>query len=235
MKNIKLSILPLFVSALLATSCDAISINNKNNDNDNNNNNNKEVDQTIFEENKRDALYQYGKNTGYEISFSVTDTSQSEDAKHYISGYKGNLIWKMEYDTLYTAYELVDNGSCTMYSYNYELERWSVMGEGNNSNVFENAGFNSSVNRLYSTNQYVKYEGFVEEGTGTYLDRTIHKYNYFQDFGSTTVNYEFYVEEQFGLTCYSKITYNRQDGAYYQEMSVTAIKVGDEVTLPAVH
>ncbi|MBO4703789.1 MAG: hypothetical protein J5617_03065, partial [Bacilli bacterium] len=104
---------------------DETSQNAGDNSNDNVNSNNQGDDDSIFDKTESiDKLMAYGKDTGFEIVTVGSESDGTADSS-FTLGMKGNVWWIMD-EGYGSAYRL-ENGVCSMLTYDGTTQTWSVL------------------------------------------------------------------------------------------------------------
>ena len=185
-------------------------------------------DDSIFDKTESlEKLMAFGKNTGFEIKTSGSE-SGSASAAVSILGMKGNVWWVMDDEGYGTAYRL-DNGVCSSLTYDSSSQTWSVLianvGESQYTEMFA-----SLANYLYKANTYFANEGFESDGSSVYAGRNVLKYKYHRAVATVSVDNEYYVDQELGITIYQYAATTSDGEISWAKIETTSFKTGNDVT-----
>ena len=189
--------------------------------------NNQGDDDSIFDKTESiDKLMAYGKDTGFEI---VTVGSESDGTANssFTFGMKGNVWWIMD-EGYGTAYRL-ENDVCSMLTYDGTTQTWSVLIANVGETQFKEM-FASETDYLYKSNNYFANEGFVSNGSGKYAGRDVLKYKYHRAVGTVSVDHEYYVDKDLGISIYQYAATTSDGDTSWAKLETTSFKTGNEVT-----
>ena len=188
-------------------------------------------DDSIFDQTESvDKLMAYGKETGFEIVTNAS-TSDSEGSETTLA-MKGNIWWTLDEDGSGTGYRL-ENGVCSMLTYDNSNQSWSVLINNVGETQFVEM-FSSVSSYLYSANEYFANEGFTANGSGKYAGRDILKFKYHRAVATVSINHEYYVEKDLGITIYNYADTTTSDGTSWAKLETTSFKTGSQVVAPVV-
>ena len=196
---------------------------------DNSNGNNQgSDDDAIFDKTESiDKLMAYGKDTGFEIVTSSSE-SDSASASSFTLGMKGNVWWTLDGEGYGSAYRL-EGSTCSMLSYDDATQTWSVLVANVGETQYVEM-FNSVTSYLYTANEYFANEGFVSNGSGKYAGRDVLKYKYHRAIGTYSADHEYYVDKDLGITIYNSLTTTSDGETSWAKVETTSFKTGSAVT-----
>ena len=172
-----------------------------------------------------DKLMAFGKDTGFEI---VTVGSESDGTANssFTLGMKGNVWWIMAED-YGSAYRL-ENGVCSMLTYDGTTQTWSVLIANVGETQFKEM-FASETDYLYKANTYFANEGFASNGSGKYAGRDVLKYKYHRAVGTVSVDHEYYVDKDLGISLYQYGATTSDGDTSWAKLETTSFKTGNDV------
>ena len=189
--------------------------------------NNQGDDDSIFDKTESvDKLMAYGKDTGFEI-VTVGSESDGTAISSFTFGMKGNVWWIMD-EGYGTAYRL-ENDVCSMLTYDGTTQTWSVLIANVGETQFKEM-FASETDYLYKANTYFANEGFVSNGSGKYAGRDVLKYKYHRAVGTVSVDHEYYVDKDLGISIYQYAATTSDGDTSWAKLETTSFKTGNEVT-----
>ena len=183
-------------------------------------------DDSIFDKTESiDKLMAYGKDTGFEI---VTVGSESDGTANtsFTLGMKGNVWWIMD-EGYGSAYRL-ENGVCSMLTYDGTTQTWSVLIANVGETQFKEM-FASETDYLYKANTYFANEGFASNGSGKYAGRDVLKYKYHRAVGTVSVDHEYYVDKDLGISIYQYAATTSDGDTSWAKLETTSFKTGNDV------
>lgn len=201
--------------------------NDGDNSNGNVNSNNQGDDDSIFDKTESvDKLMAYGKDTGFEI---VTVGSESDGTANtsFTLGMKGNVWWIMDDEGYGSGYRL-ENGVCSMLTYDGTTQTWSVLIANVGETQFKEM-FASETDYLYKANTYFANEGFASNGSGKYAGRDVLKYKYHRAVGTVSVDHEYYVDKDLGISIYQYAATTSDGDTSWAKLETTSFKTGNDV------
>ena len=189
--------------------------------------NNQGDDDSIFDKTESiDKLMEFGKNTGFEIVTVGSESDGTADSS-FTLGMKGNVWWIMD-EGYGSAYRL-ENGVCSMLTYDGTTQTWSVLIANVGETQFKEM-FASETDYLYKSNNYFANEGFVSNGSGKYAGRDVLKYKYHRAVGTVSVDHEYYVDKDLGISIYQYAATTSDGDTSWAKLETTSFKTGNEVT-----
>ena len=183
-------------------------------------------DDSIFDKTESiDKLMAYGKDTGFEI---VTVGSESDGTANtsFTLGMKGNVWWIMD-EGYGSAYRL-ENGVCSMLTYDGTTQTWSVLIANVGETQFKEM-FASETDYLYKADTYFANEGFASNGSGKYAGRDVLKYKYHRAVGTVSVDHEYYVDKDLGISIYQYAATTSDGDTSWAKLETTSFKTGNDV------
>ena len=197
------------------------------NSNGNVNSTNQGDDDSIFDKTESiDKLMAYGKDTGFEIVTVGSESDGTADSS-FTLGMKGNVWWIMAED-YGSAYRL-ENGVCSMLTYDGTTQTWSVLIANVGETQFKEM-FASETDYLYKSNNYFANEGFASNGSGKYAGRDVLKYKYHRAVGTVSVDHEYYVDKDLGISIYQYAATTSDGDTSWAKLETTSFKTGNEVS-----
>lgn len=201
--------------------------NSDDNSNGNGVSNNQGDDDSIFDKTESiDKLMAYGKDTGFEIVTVGSESDGTADSS-FTLGMKGNVWWIMD-EGYGSAYRL-ENGVCSMLTYDGTTQTWSVLIANVGETQFKEM-FASETDYLYKSNNYFANEGFVSNGSGKYAGRDVLKYKYHRAVGTVSVDHEYYVDKDLGISIYQYAATTSDGDTSWAKLETTSFKTGNEVS-----
>ena len=201
--------------------------NSDDNSNGNGVSNNQGDDDSIFDKTESiDKLMAYGKDTGFEIVTVGSESDGTADSS-FTLGMKGNVWWIMD-EGYGSAYRL-ENGVCSMLTYDGTTQTWSVLIANVGETQFKEM-FASETDYLYKSNNYFANEGFASNGSGKYAGRDVLKYKYHRAVGTVSVDHEYYVDKVLGISIYQYAATTSDGDTSWAKLETTSFKTGNEVT-----
>ena len=201
--------------------------NSDDNSNGNGVSNNQGDDDSIFDKTESiDKLMAYGKDTGFEI-VTVGSESDGTAISSFTFGMKGNVWWIMD-EGYGSAYRL-ENGVCSMLTYDGTTQTWSVLIANVGETQFKEM-FASETDYLYKANTYFANEGFASNGSGKYAGRDVLKYKYHRAVGTVSVDHEYYVDKDLGISLYQYAATTSDGDTSWAKLETTSFKTGNEVS-----
>ena len=189
--------------------------------------NNQGDDDSIFDKTESiDKLMAYGKDTGFEIVTVGSESDGTADSS-FTLGMKGNVWWIMD-EGYGSAYRL-ENGVCSMLTYDGTTQTWSVLIANVGETQFKEM-FASETDYLYKSNNYFANEGFVSNGSGKYAGRDVLKYKYHRAVGTVSVDHEYYVDKDLGISIYQYAATTSDGDTSWAKLETTSFKTGNEVS-----
>ena len=173
-----------------------------------------------------DKLMAFGKDTGFEI-VTVGSESDGTAGSSFTLGMKGNVWWIMD-EGYGSAYRL-ENGVCSMLTYDGTTQTWSVLIANVGETQFKEM-FASETDYLYKANTYFANEGFASNGSGKYAGRDVLKYKYHRAVGTVSVDHEYYVDKDLGISIYQYAATTSDGDTSWAKLETTSFKTGNEVT-----
>ena len=177
-----------------------------------------------------DKLMAFGKDTGFEI-VTVGSESDGTAISSFTLGMKGNVWWIMAED-YGSAYRL-ENGVCSMLTYDGTTQTWSVLIANVGETQFKEM-FASETDYLYKANNYFANEGFASNGSGKYAGRDVLKYKYHFAVGTTSIDHEYYVDKDLGISLYQYAATTSDGDTSWAKIETTSFKTGNDVTAISV-
>ena len=188
--------------------------------------NNQGDDDSIFDKTESvDKLMAYGKDTGFEI-VTVGSESDGTAISSFTFGMKGNVWWIMD-EGYGSAYRL-ENGVCSMLTYDGTTQTWSVLIANVGETQFKEM-FASETDYLYKANTYFANEGFTSNGSGKYAGRDVLKYKYHRAVGTVSVDHEYYVDKDLGISLYQYAATTSDGDTSWAKLETTSFKTGNDV------
>ena len=195
--------------------------------NGNVNSNNQGDDDSIFDKTESiDKLMAYGKDTGFEIVTVGSESDGTADSS-FTLGMKGNVWWIMD-EGYGSAYRL-ENGVCSMLTYDGTTQTWSVLIANVGETQFKEM-FASETDYLYKSNNYFANEGFASNGSGKYAGRDVLKYKYHRAVGTVSVDHEYYVDKDLGISLYQYAATTSDGDTSWAKLETTSFKTGNDVS-----
>ena len=189
--------------------------------------NNQGDDDSIFDKTESiDKLMAYGKDTGFEIVTVGSESDGTADSS-FTLGMKGNVWWIMD-EGYGSAYRL-ENGVCSMLTYDGTTQTWSVLIANVGETQFKEM-FASETDYLYKANTYFANEGFASNGSGKYAGRDVLKYKYHRAVGTVSVDHEYYVDKDLGISIYQYAATTSDGDTSWAKLETTSFKTGNEVS-----
>ena len=177
-----------------------------------------------------DKLMAFGKDTGFEIVTVGSESDGTADSS-FTLGMKGNVWWIMD-EGYGSAYRL-ENGVCSMLTYDGTTQTWSVLIANVGETQFKEM-FASETDYLYKSNNYFANEGFVSNGSGKYAGRDVLKYKYHRAVGTVSVDHEYYVDKDLGISLYQYAATTSDGDTSWAKIETTSFKTGNDVTAISV-
>ena len=182
-------------------------------------------DDEIFNKSEsQNKLIEYGQNTDFELT-TKGSSSDSEEATTFTLGMKGNLWW--EYDISADgeidgmAYQLHDDGTCALLDYDSEQEAWVELVHNVGETQFEEM-FKSASDYLYPANGYFANEGFEYVGEGSYVGRTVMKFEYHARVSVVSLDHEYYVDKDLGIDLYNYAANSNSEETEWAKIETTS-------------
>ena len=189
--------------------------------------NNQGDDDSIFDKTESiDKLMAYGKDTGFEIVTVGSESDGTADSS-FTLGMKGNVWWIMD-EGYGSAYRL-ENGVCSMLTYDGTTQTWSVLIANVGETQFKEM-FASETDYFYKANNYFANEGFASNGSGKYAGRDVLKYKYHRAAGTVSVDHEYYVDKDLGISLYQYAATTSDGDTSWAKLETTSFKTGNEVS-----
>lgn len=187
-----------------------------------------DVDDSVFDKPESlQKLMAYGKNTGFEIKTKASE-SDGVGGGEFTLGMKDNVWWLID-DTGYgTGYRL-ENNVCSMLSYDSDSQSWSVLIANAGETQYEEM-FGSLTEYLYKANTYFANDGFASNGSGKYAGRDVLKYKYHRAVGTVSVDHEYYVDKDLGISLYQYAATTSDGDTTWAKLETTSFKSGNDVT-----
>ena len=173
-----------------------------------------------------DKLMAFGKDTGFEIVTVGSESDGTADSS-FTLGMKGNVWWIMD-EGYGSAYRL-ENGVCSMLTYDGTTQTWSVLIANVGETQFKEM-FASETDYLYKSNNYFANEGFASNGSGKYAGRDVLKYKYHRAVGTVSVDHEYYVDKDLGISIYQYAATTSDGDTSWAKLETTSFKTGNDVT-----
>ena len=173
-----------------------------------------------------DKLMAFGKDTGFEIVTVGSESDGTADSS-FTLGMKGNVWWIMD-EGYGSAYRL-ENGVCSMLTYDGTTQTWSVLIANVGETQFKEM-FASETDYLYKSNNYFANEGFVSNGSGKYAGRDVLKYKYHRAVGTVSVDHEYYVDKDLGISLYQYAATTSDGDTSWAKLETTSFKTGNDVS-----
>ena len=200
--------------------------NSDDNSNGNGVSNNQGDDDSIFDKTESiDKLMAYGKDTGFEIVTVGSESDGTADSS-FTLGMKGNVWWIMD-EGYGSAYRL-ENGVCSMLTYDGTTQTWSVLIANVGETQFKEM-FASETDYFYKANNYFANEGFASNGSGKYAGRDVLKYKYHRAVGTVSVDHEYYVDKDLGISLYQYAATTSDGDTSWAKIETTSFKTGNDV------
>ena len=177
-----------------------------------------------------DKLMAFGKDTGFEIVTVGSESDGTADSS-FTLGMKGNVWWIMAED-YGSAYRL-ENGVCSMLTYDGTTQTWSVLIANVGETQFKEM-FASETDYFYKANNYFANEGFASNGSGKYAGRDVLKYKYHRAVGTVSVDHEYYVDKDLGISLYQYASTTSDGDTSWAKVETTSFKTGNDVTAISV-
>ena len=184
-------------------------------------------DDDIFDKNESlEKLMAYGKDTGFEIVTKGSESDGTTDSS-FTLGMKGNVWWIMDDEGYGSGYRL-ENGVCSMLTYDGTTQTWSVLIANVGETQFKEM-FASQTDYLYKANNYFANEGFASNGSGKYAGRDVLKYKYHIAVGTVTIDHEYYVDKDLDISLYQYASTTSDGDTAWAKIETTSFKSGNDV------
>ena len=195
--------------------------------------NNDNPKKEVFEEARKESLFELGKTTGYEIKGTITE---NEKVTHYTAAMKGDILYLHFQEVSgggwnYMACQLSNDGKAISRTYKNDLTPFGDS-QTRDGEAFKLC-FNTSVDPFYEASKPAisNNSKYVEDET--ILGMNACKFQYKEDLGVSTQLITSYVEETYGLTLKITTQYVKgQEVTTAKEMNITSIKKGSDVVIP---
>lgn len=200
----------------------------------NSGNNNNNPKKEVFEEARKESLFELGKTTGYEIKGTITE---NEKVTHYTAAMKRDILYLHFQEVSgggwnYMACQLSSEGKAISRTYKNDLTPFGDS-QTRDGEAFKLC-FNTSVDPFYEASKPAICNNSKYVGDETILGMNACKFQYEEDLGVSTQLITSYVEETYGLTLKITTQYVKgQEVTTAKEMIITSIKKGSDVVIPS--
>ena len=186
-----------------------------------------EQDDDIFDRPESlQKLMKLGEESGFEIKTKATEND--DEYAEITFGMKGNIWWITDLSSEGMAYRLED-GVCSMISYDVETDTWSVLIADAGESQFTEM-FDSVSSYLYEAYDYFANDGFEANGKGQYAGRNVLKYKYYKAVATVSVLHEYYIDEELGIGLYQYAETVSDGEKNWAKIETTSFKTGNDVT-----